>query len=446
MADDAGAVEPAAGPERGWSLPEAARQQLVTIAADVMGRRPVAELPPAVRRFARFAPAKRLRLGASEIATALDTDEGFRQLVAQVVVDTSPELAEQIRSGRVPPTAEPVDVAVITYLTRPPGWSERLSSLSEQLAAIERRRADDAELSDLRQQIDRLAEQNAQLARDRERARAALADAGSAQADQLAEATRRVRTLTGELRSARRQLDELTVELAQVRAEADVRAAADSAELRRMRARADAAEAELDTARRAARSGRDHDQARLWVLLETLSSAVTGLRRELDVVDPGVRPADLARSGPAVTGNRPSVVDGPLLDRLLDTGSVHLVVDGYNVTKTGYGELTLAEQRTRLVSSLGPLAARTAAEVTVAFDGTAAPLGAAAAVSAPRGVRVLFSAPGQLADDLIRDLLRAEPTGRLVLVASSDQAVAASARAAAAWPIPAPVLLARLER
>jgi hypothetical protein len=30
-------------------------------------------------------------------------------------------------------------------------------------------------------------------------------------------------------------------------------------------------------------------------------------------------------------------------------------------------------------------------------------------VPSPRGVRVLFSAPGQLADDLIRDLLRAEP-------------------------------------
>ena len=57
---------------------------------------------------------------------------------------------------------------------------------------------------------------------------------------------------------------------------------------------------------------------------------------------------------------------------------MHLIVDGYNLTKTGYGELTLAEQRSRLVSSLGPLAARTAAEVTVAFDGTAAPLGAAA--------------------------------------------------------------------
>ncbi len=63
------------------------------------------------------------------------------------------------------------------------------------------------------------------------------------------------------------------------------------------------------------------------------------------------------------------------------------------------------------------------------------------------GVRVLFSAPGQLADDLIRNLLRAEPPGRtVVVVAGSDQAVASSARAAGAWPTPAQILLSRLER
>jgi hypothetical protein len=58
----------------------------------------------------------------------------------------------------------------------------------------------------------------------------------------------------------------------------------------------------------------------------------------------------------------------------------------------------------------------------------------------------LFSSSGQLADDLIRQLLRSEPAGRPVAVASSDAEVAASARAAGAWPVPAGVLLARLER
>src|ERR1700712_1645144 len=99
-------------------LPAEVRQQLVTMAADLIGRRPVTELPAAVRRFARFAPAKRLRLGASELAAALAVDEGFRQLVAEVVTESSPELVEQVSAGRPPATADPVDVAVIAYLLR----------------------------------------------------------------------------------------------------------------------------------------------------------------------------------------------------------------------------------------------------------------------------------------------------------------------------------------
>ena len=97
----------------------------------------------------------------------------------------------------------------------------------------------------------------------------------------------------------------------------------------------------------------------------------------------------------------------------------HLIVDGYNVTKTGFPELTLSEQRDRLVRSLAALAARTSAEVTVVFDG------AAVATSRPsgRGIRVLFSPPGVLADDVIRDLVRAEPRGRVVVVVSSDREV-----------------------
>jgi predicted RNA-binding protein with PIN domain len=45
-------------------------------------------------------------------------------------------------------------------------------------------------------------------------------------------------------------------------------------------------------------------------------------------------------------------------------------------------------------------------------------------VAPPRGVRVLFSPYGVIADDVIRDLVAAEPQGRGVVVASSDQAVA----------------------
>ncbi len=123
---------------------------------------------------------------------------------------------------------------------------------------------------------------------------------------------------------------------------------------------------------------------------------------------------------------------------------MHLIVDGYNVTKTGYGELPLSDQRSRLISGVGVLHAQTKAEVTVVFDG--AELDAPVAVQAPRGVRVLFSAPGQTADDLIGQLVRAEPSGRAVVVISSDQEVCDSARRADARPAPAALLLRRLGR
>ena len=50
----------------------------------------------------------------------------------------------------------------------------------------------------------------------------------------------------------------------------------------------------------------------------------------------------------------------PGLDALLAVPTLHLVVDGYNVSKTGYPELPLADQRSRLITQLGALAARTA--------------------------------------------------------------------------------------
>jgi predicted RNA-binding protein with PIN domain len=80
-------------------------------------------------------------------------------------------------------------------------------------------------------------------------------------------------------------------------------------------------------------------------------------------------------------------------------------------------------------------------EVTVAFDGAERP---AVQPAMPRGIRVLFSAAGEIADDLIRRLVDAEPPGRPVVVVSSDQQVATDVRAAGAWSAPATALLALL--
>ena len=427
-------------------LPAEVRLQLTAIAADVIGRTPPAELPAGVRRFARFAPSKRLRLGAAEIAAALAGDDMFRGQVAEVVRAASPDLVETVLQGRPPATADPIDVAVIAYLLRPSGWQELLDQAAENLSDVEGQRVAQQEIDRLTSEVSRLRAANADAVRARDSGRQSARQAASEHAQRISELQREVRALQGQLRVAQRAAEAAAMEAAAVRRAQQQAESAATSEVRKARNRIAELEQQLEANRRASRSDRDQDNARLWLLLEQIGAATAGLRRELDVSKPVFAPADTIESSDAPSGARPSSIDGSLLERLLSGAHVHLIVDGYNVTKTGYPDLSLADQRFRLVSSLGALAARTGVEITVAFDGTAAPLGAAASLPAPRGVRVLFSALGELADDLIRSLLRAEPSGRTVVVASSDQEVATSARAADSWVVGSAILLSRLDR
>jgi predicted RNA-binding protein with PIN domain len=114
------------------------------------------------------------------------------------------------------------------------------------------------------------------------------------------------------------------------------------------------------------------------------------------------------------------------------------------VTKTGFPDLPLEKQRTRLLTGLSHIAARCGAEVTCCFDGAA--LEGRVPAAAARGVRVLFSKPGETADELIRALVRAEPQGRPVCVVSSDREVADGVRRWGARPVSAAALVRRLDR
>lgn len=89
------------------------------------------------------------------------------------------------------------------------------------------------------------------------------------------------------------------------------------------------------------------------------------------------------------------------------------------------------------------MAARTGAEVTVVFDGADV---LAVPSARPRGVRVLFSEPGVQADDVIRDLVAAEPKGRQLVVATSDRAVVTSVQLRGAYAVSSAVLVERLHR
>lgn len=437
----------AAGEGLSRPLPEQVRLNVVDLAAQVLGSMHAAAIPPPLRGIAKFDPRKRARLGSAPIAAQLENDKDFREAVAEHVSAGWPELVSSLAEGHVPPAADPVLVAAAAYLTRPPGWEEMIEAARAELE----RSAAAAEGSEREEVVSRLREQLA-----------AQKTAAKSEADRLREQLKSARSEISDLRRKlhdARERAKAAVQRAEAMEQAaeEAQAAAAAAgnagetELRRLRERLAATEKQLETSRRAAREGRSIEDSRIRVLLDALQDASAGLRRELALPTTISRPAD---SVAAVAGESPSVRGVParaladddpqLLDQLLALPQIHLIIDGYNVTKTGYGTLTLADQRNRLMTGLGGLVAQTRVEVTVVFDG--AELNAPVQVVAPRGVRVLFSAPGEIADDLIRQLVRAEPPGRAVAVVSTDREVAESVRRMGARPVPSSLLLRRLGR
>jgi predicted RNA-binding protein with PIN domain len=422
-------------------LPEPARQRLVQLASDVIGRLGPDEVPPALRTIARFTPPKRVRLGAPAISAALDADGAFRDKVADAVRTGTPQLAEAVAAGDPTPASDPLDTVVVAYLLRPADWVDRVTEATARwtrtdpgedgsAAAIDRLRGEVAELR---------ARARTEPARIRDAAAAARAELEA----ELAELRRSLRSRSAALRAAERERDEAREALADLERRSSVAAAAADAELRRARARIGELERAGEASRRSARADREVDDARLRLLLDTLSDAVAGMRRELSLPASATRPADVVAAERGDTaGSGPRAARDPAgLDQLLVLPQLHLIVDGYNVTKSGYPELSLADQRSRLVSALATLGGRCGAEVTVVFDGAGRPT---VQPRVPRGVRVIFSAPDEIADDVIRRLVAAEPPGRPVLVATSDQQVVADVQRDGAWTVPSVVLLARL--
>lgn len=427
-------------------LPDAVRTRVVAYASDTLGMMADDEVPQSLKTFKRWAPAHRAKRASTPLAAAVERDVTFRQRVFSRVRDALPDLAAALAEGAPPPAADPVDVAAVAYLGRTPGWGELVASAGKQLdlAAVEAESSKAAaELARLREQLDEVRVQ----AKEDVAAAQAAADVARAEAESVSRALREEK---GARRRAERVAAAAEESAAAARAEAADLVAAAESEVSRAHHRQAEAEAALGASRKAVREGRSLEDTRLRLLLDTVVDAAAGLRRELALPPPGEHPGDLvdaARPGDELAGTpeRALLSDDPaLLDQLLSLPQVHLVVDGYNVTKTGYPDLPLEGQRTRLVTGLSGLAARTGAEVTCCFDG-ATVLGRVPAVSA-RGVRVLFSRPDEIADELIRRLVRAEPPGRPVVVVSSDREVADGVRRAGARPVSAAALVRRLDR
>lgn len=471
------AADPAASD---WpELPAPLRARLAEIAGTALGGLPPGDVPTPLRRFARFTPAKRARLGGQVLVSRLQQDAAFRAAVVAWWAENRPGELELPEPSTTRPAGDPpvlpggpgaptgdtgaaeagsvadplpapvdkLDAAAVALLTADPLAHRRVAEVGQTADLANLRAERDEALAKADKLTAELERARAELVEERERARALVGERET----EYQQMRRRVSDQGARLRAALDARTELEEEVARLRGGVDdelARSRAETAAEReradRERRRADTAAGQVAAARQAAREARRGDEVRLELLLDTVSGAISGLRRELDVGAGGPRPADLvAGTGDRGTGARVAApVDGlAALDALLTVPSVHLIVDGYNVSKTGYPDLPLADQRSRLVAQLGALGARTGAEITVVFDGAAV---IAAPVRGSRGVRVLFSDAGVIADDVVRDLVAAEPAGRPLLVATSDQEIVRSVRRRGAHAVASAVLLRRL--
>jgi len=426
-------------PTRSGALPDPVRHRVIALTADALGHLASDHVPASLRRVASFAPNRRARLAGTQIAAVLEADDDFRERVATQVRLAAPDLARALDDGAPPAAGDPVEVAAVAYVLRPEGWAALVDRAGEKVAEQPTRRQDDDAIERLQRQ---LADARAEVKTARDKARGQLSDVKSENADlrhKLADARRRARDAEAEVASAQetRATQEVTIK--------DL-----EAEVRRLRGRISDLEANSSAAKRALRDEREQATIRTRLLLETVLESAQGLRRELALPPVAGAPADTveavapAESG-AAGGTRARAVDDPaLLEELLALPRVHVIVDGYNVTKTAWESAPLDAQRSRLMNGLAPVVARTKADITVVFDG--ADLTNPPPVAGPRGVRVLFSPPGVIADVTIGQLVAAEPQGRAVVVVTSDREVAEGAARAGARSVSSTALVRLLTR
>jgi predicted RNA-binding protein with PIN domain len=404
--------------------------------------------PPSALRpylgFAKLSPA-----ALSAIARVVDQDDDFRARVAASV------------------DADALGRGAWLWLARPPGWPDDLAAIeAEDRERRAGRAADRRAARDERSAARRLAATQAALTRAE-----TVGEERRLELDRLQrelDDVRRARTAT-EARLA--ELETTVAELEEARAaavrnlkDAEARLVSRATELKAVKARmreleaaaprratsgAEANPVEADEAAAMA-PGPDlgvvaRELTRAALGATSLAEGLAGLAAALG--DAGGEPASSALvpepAGPPVSGaagrrerRTPVALPGGLLDdsvaaaeHLLRTPGAVLVVDGYNVTMTGWPELAAAEQRRRLVALLADLAARTSTRVELVFDGAEVDTGTIT-VPAParQWVRVRFSPPDVEADDVVLDLVAQLPASRPVIVVSSDNRVREGAR------------------
>jgi predicted RNA-binding protein with PIN domain len=262
----------------------------------------------------------------------------------------------------------------------------------------------------------------AALDREKERARKAREDARKAKEEAAGE----IAAQKAAANESRARVTEMTHVIAGLRQEMTGRERAAQAELaqmerdlRKARRRAEKAEAQLDGAK---------DEIR--ELRAQLSKAVpTGppAGKKKAPTMPVMEQEPVRRKRLAVPKGR--LADAPeTLTDWLSVPHLHLLIDGYNVSKAegGFGDLGLETQRQRLLQEVGKVARKHKVAATVIFDGSDIAPGTSRRARGP--VQVEYSRPEEIADDHLIAKLEGLPKHPVVVVTNDKELQGRAAR------------------
>ncbi|MDQ4142354.1 MAG: NYN domain-containing protein [Actinomycetota bacterium] len=363
---------------------------------------PARELPGELKRLRSLRP-QALAGRAGEVLAALD-DEGLRGLVIQWL-DEKPGLPKK--------EAEVLRLAV----ERVEGWEDEIDNRT----AKSPKKGPDGGADDLRVRIER---ERDKAARAREEARKTKEESRLTlqserqRADHL---DRRLTSLRDELERARSDTKRAQAELSK---EKDAR----ERDVRRERRSAERARAERDELKdrlKAARKEVAELRRLVRDLEQRLKKALSAPTKEKQSGPEGGHPKKRRSLSPphGLFEEAPET-----LVAWLERPDVHVLIDGYNVTKAeeGFGDLHLPDQRDRLVQEVARLARKYGLVPTIVFDGSDVPPGTRRKTRLP--VNVEYSSPDEIADDHLVARLSDLPPDPVVVV-TNDRELQERARA-----------------
>jgi predicted RNA-binding protein with PIN domain len=425
MAAGVSKIDDPSGTPAGPPQPSTAQLRPALLLALEVARTGTGRMPGRMRSLTQ---ARRLPANwAGTARRVLEEDEVFRTRVAAAATESS------------------LGPLAWLWLARPEGWPDALaaqldettrtaeedpvkeldavvSRLSEMESELARARAQLAALQAANTQLVESAERDrggrAQLVNEHQEEKARWTKALSERDDEVKELRARTHRLQTELQRATRQLEKTEV-ARQEASEASVQLSRD-----RDAARLEAVRLAEVVAGQGDALGRAVDRAAAAAL--ELGDALGEASRALRPPEPPAPSRPRARRSKRTAIRLPPAVlddSAEAAAHLVRIPEVLLIVDGYNVALTSWGNLDLPDLRRRLIDALAELAIRLKLSVLVVFDGEAAGGRLPAPRAAQPWMRVEFSPSTVEADALIVAAVDEQPAVRPIVVATNDREV-----------------------